>query len=69
MFSLPASADAVEKYRSNGWWRDTGLVTDRRRWRDTSRDAMAIDAFGSDGQRFAGALYELRKVAVLGQAA
>jgi cyclohexanecarboxylate-CoA ligase len=61
------------KYRANDLWRDTGLIDDLRKWRDTSPAAVAIDAFASDGrrtmvtyceyaefvERFAGALYEL----------
>ncbi|MGW5366382.1 AMP-binding protein [Actinopolymorpha pittospori] len=73
IFTLHTSVDVVEEYRSNGWWRDTGLITDLRKWRNGTPDAVAIDAFASEGQRttityreyahlverFAGALYEL----------
>src|SRR5688572_15233684 len=73
MFTLRASAELAEKYRLDGWWRDTGLIGDLRKWRDASPDAVAIDAFAADGrrttitysqyahmvERFAGALYEL----------
>jgi len=73
MSTLRVSAGLADKYRSNGWWRDTGLITDLRRWRDASPDAVAIDAFASEGhrttityreyahlvERFAGALCEL----------
>lgn len=73
MFTLRASEDVSNNYRSNGWWRNTGLITDLRKWRDATPDAVAIDAFASEGQRttityreyahlverFAGALYEL----------
>ena len=72
-FTLHASNELAAKYRASGWWRDTGLVNDLRKWRDATPDAVAIDAFGSDGrrttvtygeyahlvERFAGALYEL----------
>ncbi|WP_433278238.1 AMP-binding protein [Pseudonocardia xinjiangensis] len=73
MCTVRASAELAAKYRSDGWWRDTGIINDLRKWRDASPDAVAIDAFAADGrrttvtyahyahmvERFAGALYEL----------
>lgn len=73
MFTVRAPAQLSEKFRSKGWWRDTGLIGDLRRWRDATPDAVAIDAFTSGGrrtsatyreyaqlvERYAGALYEL----------
>jgi len=71
--ALHTSIELAAKYRAGGWWRDTGLINDLRKWRDATPDAVAIDAFGSEGrrttvtygeyahlvERFAGALYEL----------
>jgi cyclohexanecarboxylate-CoA ligase len=71
--TLRPSPDLAQRYRTNGWWRDTGLVGDLRKWRDAAPDAVAIEAFAADQQRttvtyrayaqtaerFAGALYEL----------
>jgi cyclohexanecarboxylate-CoA ligase len=73
IFTLRASTELAEKYRYDGHWRNTGLISDLRKWRDATPDAVAIDAFGSDGrrttvsygeyahlvERFAGALHEL----------
>lgn len=71
--TLRPSPDLAQRYRHNGWWRDTGLVGDLRKGRDASPDAVAIEAFAGDrprttvtyrryaqmAERFAGALYEL----------
>src|ERR1700754_876772 len=72
-FTVRASTELTARYRAAGWWRDTGLINDLRKWRDATPHAGAIDAFGSEGrqttvtygeyahlvERFAGALYEL----------
>jgi non-ribosomal peptide synthetase component E (peptide arylation enzyme) len=50
-FALRASVDVLEKYHAAGWWRDSGLIADLRRWRDATPDAVAIDAFGAHGER------------------
>jgi cyclohexanecarboxylate-CoA ligase len=64
---------AVQKFRSEGTWRDSGQISDLRGWRDETPDAPAIKAYRADGdrtlidyadyahrvERFAGALYEL----------
>jgi cyclohexanecarboxylate-CoA ligase len=68
----PPDALAV-KYRSAGVWRDSGPLSDLRRWRDETPEGVAVRAYRSDVQpeqisfaefagrveRFAGALYEL----------
>jgi hypothetical protein len=64
MFSPRASVDVAEKYRSSDWCWYAGFITDLRKWRDTSPDAVTIDAFGPDGQRTR--LIELCKLVVLG---
>jgi cyclohexanecarboxylate-CoA ligase len=71
--TLRPNPGLAQRYRANGWWRDTGLVADLRTWRDAAPDAVAIEAFAAEGQRatvtyrtyaqmverFAGGLYEL----------
>ncbi|MFD1519122.1 AMP-binding protein [Pseudonocardia yunnanensis] len=61
------------KYRSAGVWRDSGPLSDLRRWRDETPEGVAVRAYRSGVQpeqvsfaefagrveRFAGALYEL----------
>lgn len=73
LFALRASADVLERYHAGGWWRDRGLIADLRGWRDATPDAVAIDAFGANGERttvtyrqyaelverYAGALHQL----------
>jgi cyclohexanecarboxylate-CoA ligase len=68
----PAGA-ATQRFRAAGFWRDSGLMSDLRRWRDETPQATAIIAYRADGEarlityaelagrveRFAGALYEL----------
>lgn len=64
---------AARRFRAAGVWRDSGQMTELRRWRDETPDAPAIKAYRADGdatlisyaelarhvERFAGALYEL----------
>ena len=68
----PAPA-AAQRFRAAGVWRDSGLMSDLRRWRDRTPHATAVMAYRADGaarsitytelasqvERFAGALYEL----------
>jgi cyclohexanecarboxylate-CoA ligase len=68
----PAGA-AAQRFRAAGVWRDSGLMSDLRRWRDQTPQATAVMAYRADGEarlityaelagrveRFAGALYEL----------
>ncbi|WP_433291225.1 AMP-binding protein [Pseudonocardia sp. CA-142604] len=67
------SGTAARSFRAVGVWRDGGLISDLRKWRDETPDALAIKAYRADGEpvqidygeyarrveRFAGALYEL----------
>src|ERR1700754_3550495 len=60
-------------FRTAGLWRNSGAISDLRRWRDATPDAPAIKAYRADEgsvrisyaeyarhvERFAGALYEL----------
>ena len=64
---------AARKFRSTGVWRDSGQISELRRWRDETPHAPAIKSYRADGdrtlidyaeyarcvERFAGALYEL----------
>jgi cyclohexanecarboxylate-CoA ligase len=64
---------AARKFRSTGAWRDSGQISELRRWRDETPHAPAIKSYRADGdrtlidyaeyarrvERFAGALYEL----------
>jgi cyclohexanecarboxylate-CoA ligase len=70
---MRATGDLVDKYRAEGFWRESGPVGDLRRWRDETPDAIAIKSYRSGGvteqltfreyahyvERFAGALHEL----------
>jgi acyl-CoA synthetase (AMP-forming)/AMP-acid ligase II len=47
MSTIRPSMVFAEEYRPNGWWPDAGVCADLRRWRDTTPDAVAIDAFGA----------------------
>ena len=65
----PAEA-AAQRFRAAGVWRDSGLMSDLRRWRDRTPQATAVMAYRADGEarsisytefasrveRFAGAL-------------
>jgi cyclohexanecarboxylate-CoA ligase len=71
--SIRSSEVAARRFRAAGFWRDSGGISDLRRWRDATPDAPAIRAYRADEgsarisyaeyahyvERFAGALYEL----------
>jgi cyclohexanecarboxylate-CoA ligase len=71
--SIRPPDSAARKFRAAGVWRDSGQISDLRRWRDETPDAPAIKAYRADGdatlidyaelagrvERYAGALYEL----------
>lgn len=75
MFDLGVRAPGAlaAKYRSAGVWRDSGPLSDLRRWRDETPEGIAVRAYRSGVrprqvsfaefalrvERFAGALYEL----------
>jgi len=70
---IRASDTAARRFRAEGVWRDSGQMSDLRRWRDRTPQATAIRAYRADGEatlityvelagwveRFAGALYQL----------
>src|ERR1700755_2237401 len=70
---IRASDTAARRFRAEGVWRDSGQMSDLRRWRDRIPQATAIRAYQADGggtglpyvelagwvERFAGALYQL----------
>jgi cyclohexanecarboxylate-CoA ligase len=72
-FLLRPSPAAAQRFREAGLWRDSGWISDLRRFRSERPEAPAIKAYRADGgttlldygeyahrvERFAGALYEL----------
>ena len=45
----PARA-AAQRFRAAGVWRDSGLMSDLRRWRDRTPQATAVMAYGAGGE-------------------
>jgi cyclohexanecarboxylate-CoA ligase len=72
-FMIRPPDSTARKYRTAGVWRDSGPISDLRRWRSETPDALAVSAFGTSEEpvqltyrsyaalveRFSGALYEL----------
>lgn len=70
--TIRPSRAAARRFRAAGVWRDSGQISDLRRWRDQTPKATAIKAYRADAEatvvtyaelagrveRFAGALYQ-----------